>query len=576
LPLLTLWLFSGSTFAAPSLEFTLEGLDGELERNALAWIGSPPENSRERQIFVASVEQKVELSLQALGYYRPDIDVDIQRTEPLWRVAVRVDPGEPVRLRHISVQVRGEAQDDASFGELLEDRPFASGDVLHHGVFEDFRRQLLSLGLQRGYFAGAIVQGRVEVEPSGGTADVFLHYDSGQRYRFGPVAYDSEQISSDLLESVRTFQSGDYFEQSLLQQFQAQLQRTRYFSTVLARPQLELNQEGVVPIDLRLYPAERHSFDIGIGYSTDTEERVSVTWRTPKINRAGHRQETRLQYSRINPSGRITYTIPLSHPLDDVLQLSARVEDNEYGDLDSHQKELGIRREQNKNDWVRGFSLRGLSESWQVGSFRPDNEYLLPGISLSRRDRRGSLVNPSAGFSRLYQLEVGSENLGSDIDLVRGLVNLRYIATPAPRHRLVARSDLGAVFISDGDRGQLAPSLSFFTGGSQTIRGFSYQSIGHEVSVEGEDGNEHTLVAGGTRLLTLSGEYQYAFTEQWRAALFVDGGDAFDEEDFDLNYAVGFGVHYITPVGAIRLELANPLSKDDPSWRLHFAIGAEF
>jgi len=29
-------------------------------------------------------------------------------------------------------------------------------------------------------------------------------------------------------------------------------------------------------------------------------------------------------------------------------------------------------------------------------------------------------------------------------------------------------------------------------------------------------------------------------------------------------------------VGAIRVELANPLSKDNPSWRFHLAIGAEF
>jgi len=576
LPPLALWLISGSLFAAPSLEFTLEGLEGELERNALAWIGPPPESSQERLLFVVSVEQEVERSLQALGYYRPDIDVDIQRTEPVWQVAIQVDPGEPVLLRHISVKVLGYAQGDDAFVQLLADKPFATGDVLHHGTFENFRRQLLSLGLQRGYFDGAIVQGRVEVEPLGGTADVFLHYDSGQRYRFGEVSYDREQINSDLFDSLRVFESGDYFEQSRLQQFQAQLQRTRYFSTVLARPQLELAEEGLVPIELRLYPAERHSFDVGIGYSTDTEERVSVTWRTPKINRAGHRQETRLQHSEVNPSGRITYTIPLSHPLNDVLQLTARVEDNEFGDLDSHQEELGLRRELRKSSWVRGISLRGLNESWEIIGLRESNDYLLPGISFSRRDHTGSLVNPTGGFSRLYQLEGGSEKLESDIDLVRAGANVRYVMSLAERHRLVTRSELGAVFISDNDRDQLAPSLSFFTGGSQTIRGFGYQSIGHEVSVEREDGTEKTLVVGGTRLLTASVEYQYSFTDNWRGALFVDGGDAFDEGDFDLNYSAGFGVHYMTPVGAIRVELANPLSKDDPSWRFHLAIGAEF
>ena len=49
-----------------------------------------------------------------------------------------------------------------------------------------------------------------------------------------------------------------------------------------------------------------------------------------------------------------------------------------------------------------------------------------------------------------------------------------------------------------------------------------------------------------------------------------------DEGEFDANYAAGFGVHYMTPVGAIKLELANSISEDNPSWRIHVNVGAEF
>ncbi len=64
--------------------------------------------------------------------------------------------------------------------------------------------------------------------------------------------------------------------------------------------------------------------------------------------------------------------------------------------------------------------------------------------------------------------------------------------------------------------------------------------------------------------------------DTWRGALFVDAGDAFDEGEFEVNVGVGFGVHYLTPVGAIKLELANSVSEDDPSWRFIINIGAEF
>ena len=78
------------------------------------------------------------------------------------------------------------------------------------------------------------------------------------------------------------------------------------------------------------------------------------------------------------------------------------------------------------------------------------------------------------------------------------------------------------------------------------------------------------------RLAIGSLEYQYYFTDNWRGALFFDGGDAFDEGEFDFNYGAGFGVHYITPIGAVRVDLAQDLSEDNPDWQLHLTVGAEF
>ncbi|MEM1156596.1 MAG: BamA/TamA family outer membrane protein [Pseudomonadota bacterium] len=117
--------------------------------------------------------------------------------------------------------------------------------------------------------------------------------------------------------------------------------------------------------------------------------------------------------------------------------------------------------------------------------------------------------------------------------------------------------------------------MAFFTGGSQSIRAFAYQSIGDEIRVSDADGTKE-LVVGGDRLLVASLEYQYYFTPTWRGAVFIDGGDAFDSGNFDLKWGPGFGVHYISPVGAIRVEMANSASEKDSSWRIVLNIGAEF
>lgn len=567
---------SSAAGAATTLKFSVVGIEGEQKKNVLAYLGAAPESDENRRNFVVSARDKVESALQALGYYQPEIEIDLQRTEPKWRLSIVVNAGEPVRVRDINIQILGAAANDDNFTRLTSDTGFSSGDVLHHGRFESFRENVLSLGQRRGYLRGEIVASRIEVQVEAGTADVMLWYDSGPRLRFGEIIVDNTLIDSDLFDSMLTFQSGDYFDQVRLQELQSRLQRTHYFSSVIVLPQRKRSLGDRVPVVVNLQRAKRHSFDVGVGYSTDTEERMSLTWRTPRINRHGHSQQTRLEYSPINPSGRFTYSIPVSDPLTDVVQLWARVEENEFGDIDSRQNELGIKRETKNRNWIYGYSLRELNESWDIAGYSASNDYLLFGGSVSRRTHRGSIVDPEWGFSQLYTVEAAADQLGSDLDLLRFTAALRYVVTPVPRNRVVTRLDLGQIKIAKGDRRDLAPSLAFFAGGSQSIRGYAYQSLGDELTVVEPNGETKTFVVGGDRLAIGSLEYQYYFTDTWRGALFVDAGDAFNGGDFDAKVGAGFGVHYVTPVGPVRVELANSVSEDDPSWRLLFAIGAEF
>ncbi|GAB5452537.1 MAG: autotransporter assembly complex family protein [Halioglobus sp.] len=562
--------------AAASLRYEVSGLDGALLQNAKAWLGDAPDTDRERQNFIASARKRVASSLRALGYYDPLIEIKVERTDPQWTLRIAVQPGEPVRLRNIDLRVTGAASSDAAFNQLLAEPGFARGDPLHHGHYEDLRSRLLALAQRRGYFDAEFTDSRVAVDTVGGSADITLHLDSGERYEFGEIVFDETQVSADMLDALRTFARGDAYDQSAVQNFQASLQRTGFFAAVVVEPLREQAQSGQVPVAVSLHPAKRHAIDVGVGFSTDTQERLSLTWRTPRINRYGHSQQTRLVLSQVNPSGRINYQSPLTHPLDDLLSVWARVEENEFGDLDSQQRELGTRRELRTGSLVWGYSLRGLDESWELLDSDQRNDYLLFGASLSTRSIRGSLLDPAGGLSQLYTVEYGNQDAGSDVDLLRATALLRYVASPLPQHRVVARAEFGAAEVQRGDRDDLAPSLNFFAGGNQSIRGFGYQSIGNEIEVARADGSDKRLVVGGTRLAVLSFEYQYYFNDRWRGAIFTDGGDAFDAGDFDWNVGAGFGLHYVSPVGAIRVEFARDVIENDANWRLHLNIGAEF
>ena len=78
---LCLLVLPGVLNAAPNLQFEVNGLEGELRRNVLAFLGQAPETPQERLNFVVPARGRVENGLIALGYYRPDIDIETLRTE---------------------------------------------------------------------------------------------------------------------------------------------------------------------------------------------------------------------------------------------------------------------------------------------------------------------------------------------------------------------------------------------------------------------------------------------------------------------------------------------------------------
>lgn len=566
----------GAMGGEPLLQYNLQGLEGEALDNARAYLGSPPDTVEERENLLYSARRDIERSLNALGYYQPDIELSLDRDSPTWTLRVRVDTGPRVLIETVDLSVMGEAREDEAFQELLRDSPLRVGAGLHHGDYEDFKTRLQNLGNERGYYEATLLEHRIEVDAERKGASVILHYDSGERFHFGEIHFDEYPLSERRLSQLQGFREGEPFEISRLQELQSDLQLTGYFGSALVQPLEPAPNSHRVPIQVSLEPGDRHHYRAGLGYSTDTRERLSLTWRTPLLNRFGHWQETRLEYSPIRPRANFTYGIPLSHPLNDQLRFGARLENNEYGSLDSWQRELSARREWKLDKWVASARLRYLIEDWDLAADSLRNEYLLPGISLSHTVSEGNPLDPEVGYSQLYAMESGLDQVGSDLDMVRIYTNLRGVLTLAPRHRLVGRTELGTVFFESEFRPDLAPSLSFFAGGTYSIRGYSYQSLGPVETVTLPDGSERRLVVGGDSLAVASAEYQYYVTPMWRAVTFVDTGNAFNRGDFEPLTGAGLGVHFVAPVGAVRLDFAKPVGKRDEKWRVHLALGAEF
>src|SRR5690606_4308455 len=144
---------------------------------------------------------------------------------------------------------------------------------------------------------------------------------------------------------------------------------------------------------------------------------------------------------------------------------------------------------------------------------------------------------PQRGWHLGGKIRFAEENLLSSVTFVqlRGRARLIF---PLPGGRLLTRADIG---VTEADELiELPTSVRFFAGGDASVRGYAYESLGPTNS----DGD----VVGGRHLLTGSVEYDYRFLPSWSAAVFVDGGNAFDTLDgFEPVYGYGVGIRWRSP-----------------------------
>jgi translocation and assembly module TamA len=586
----------------PLLNLRIEGVSGELEKNIRAHLGNFPESKVQRRAYLFNVSDSVEAALESMGYYHGRLEQEIKENEQgPWELKLTITPGEVTRLQWVDIRLEGEVLNDPWINRWLSQIKIKPGDPLNHGDYEQIKSQLISLALARGYFDGHYQQSEIRVNRDLNLAQLNLYFDSGKRYQFGEVSFEGHSLQPQLLEDLVPFQPGAPYSTRKVTQLNQELLDTGYFSNIKVLPQIDKLTEDSIPVRVELSPRPDHSIELGlgadIGSSTDSnlDPRVRVTWRTPQLNSYGHSQETSIEWSRDRPKFLSTYTIPLTHPLDDQLKIRVGLlrdkygvtqdyvpEDRDFsntGQLESTKKLFGVGRSKRLNNgWLLNYSLEAIQESYTQSGVDYDPQFLLFGTTLSKTSRGDNSLDPKSGFRQLYSIEYADPSLGSDVRLTRMQAKFKWIETFFDKHRFVSRLDLGVNLAAEGDLAIIPPSLRYFAGGDQSIRGYSYQELGPHLDYTNDKGGLSREVVGGRYLAVGSLEYQYYLTPSWRVGTFVDAGNAFDVNQFDPVVSVGGGIHWISPIGPIKLDVGFGLHESDAEdrpWRIHLTMGTE-
>jgi translocation and assembly module TamA len=552
--------------AQSQVRTTVKGVHGALKDNVEIYLQKFEEYDVTPGLrFHEELEQEARTALQALGYYHSDIKVIAAEKSPL-SVTLLINAGEPVRVTESDVKLIGDATTDADFQQLLQQQAPKQGQILHQGQYDGFKNALRNLALRKGYFDAAFRLARLEVAPELNKAFVHLHFDSGQRYKFGEISFNGSQIEEERLDSMLPFAPDDYYQTRKLGELNQALASSGWFSSILVEGDVENVEQFRLPIQVNVEPEKRNIIETGIGYSTDAGPRLKLNWLKPWLNKAGHSLRSDMAISEKEQSVEAAYKLPLATAATDYYQVQLGFRNRDSGDTRSRESNLIFERYWLlDNDWYRTATLRWLYEDFEQADQRDNISLIMPGIVYHRTRQTGGLM-PSSADRLSLRVEVADEAWGSDASFVRLRGRAGWIDSFGDNHRFIAKADGGAILMEA--LLNLPPSLRFFAGGDNSIRGYSYETVAPRNS----DGD----LVGARYLLTGTLEYQYRIKGNWWLAAFTDYGSAWNDNP-DWVQGVGAGVRWASPVGPVRLDFAYGLDESGggSGFQLHFSLGPE-
>ncbi len=573
---LALWLAPAAPLhAADAVEIVVSGIEDDALTNVQESLVLPAGLVRDGKVdrlwlerFAKQAAEKTRTALEPFGYYQAQVTVAVEPAGEGYRLLVKVAPGEPVRLTGVTVNLAGPGREEKRLQRLVAAFPLHEGDVLLQQKYEEAKAGIISRARDLGYLDAAYSAHEIRISPSATTAAIKLVLETGERFYFGATHIQgAPEYPDSFLRRHLTYKPGDIFSYPSLGETQRNFTNSERFSDVIITPEKEDAEDFRVPVGIQLKAGPRISLRPGVGYGTDTGARFTIRYRDLNMFHLGHELFSNL-YIAERLQGLVTgYILPSPKDVRSSTVLQLNLQQEKTTTYTSRILALELDRNRSFGPGKLGTAyIKAQYEDYTVGYQNSTARLLLPGLRFSD-DRYDNPVRPRRGFRYGLELRGTHPILGSDTRLVQFLAEGSHLLRLPWRLSLHTRAK-GAATVLNDPISDIPPSLRFFTGGDQSVRGYSYKSLGPR-DASGQ-------VIGGKQLLTGSIELERALFKDWGVSLFYDVGNAFNSfSSVHLFQGAGVGLHYYTSVGALNLSVAYPLGVENPSFHYHFTVGFE-
>ncbi|MHB9021571.1 MAG: autotransporter assembly complex protein TamA [Halothiobacillus sp.] len=524
------------------------------------------------QRYLGSARDAAVLALQAYGYFNAEITPAILEGDHCREPQLTITPGKRALITKVKIVLRdatgANLASNGIFQPYLQTAVPAIDSPLNQNAYTALRDGLLARARGAGYLDAQWLTHELRVNPKTHSAEIDLTLNAGVAYQLGDITVEQSLLKPELADRLTGARPGDAYTTQTLVAMNQNLAGTNYFSDVRVRPQLDQRRGGVVPVVIKTEPNPPRSYEVRVGYGTDTGARLGSEITQRYVNSSGDYWKGDLSLAQRKQTLTGTYTLPrLSDPLNQNYDLYAKFDRESNLGITTVSSTTGAQWARKFNLWTSSLYSEYLLERSQFGAEPAQTSgFLLAGVRLGRRDLNDPLF-PTQGSVLSGSLSAAAKPLLSTTSLVRAHLMVGGLY-PVGDWVFKGRAEVGG--IATHEFSTLPKSLRFFAGGDQSVRGYAYQSLGPK--------DANGLVVGGQYLFTASIDVMHpVYGRDWWGAAFVDTGNAFDSlNNLGLNTGAGVGVRWRSPVGMVRVDVAYPFDGTRRMPRLHLGIGASF
>lgn len=533
---------------------------------------------------------RFEAALHGLGYYQPRVSVTIDGL-PLTDtglaarldmapsgvevpVVVTVQHGPMFHLGQISIEGAVPPNLHESLG-LTPGGSAVAADIL------TAQGRLLAALRGAGYPLAKVTLPPATLHPDTRRLDVVFVAEPGPQAKLGKITLSGLTTTNESFVRQRLLlHPGQSFSPSRIDAARQDLLSLGIFSVVRMQPAESVDPDGSLPIHIDIDERPLHAVDLGVSYATDLGIGANATWR--HRNLFGNAEQLNLSATfrfggtaTVKPSYDVgaRFTKPDFMARDQSLEISLSAVDQSLKAFDQTAviERVGISRRLTPH-WTVGFGVLGEQE--RITQEGRTDTYNLLGLPLTAKyDDTNSPFDPTHGirasFSVMPMQALGNNQ--STFVISQAAVSTYFDMFGDGRSVVALRGLVGQV-AGAGVFG-LPPDQRFYAGGSGTVRGFRFQSVGPRFPSNNPTGG--TAVSAGTI------ELRQRVYGSFGIVGFVDAGQVnADATPFSGKWQVGAGLggRYYTPIGPIRFDVAIPLNKrpGDDSVAVYIGIGQAF